>query len=184
MADFKDSIKILMELEFNNPGNALHKNKTESGYTYMGIYQKAHPKWEGWKIVLEYLEKYKNIKIASKNLYINEPLTFLVNLFYKKTFWDKANLDLINSQKISNEIFIFGVNSGMPVAIKTAQKLVGISPDGDVRAKTIKTLNNFDEKVFDAEYDLLEQKHYAMLIERNPKLKIYANGWRNRSIAV
>lgn len=184
MADIEKAMKILMALEFNNPENALHRNKTESGYTYMGIYQKAHPKWVGWRIVLEYLEKYKNIKIASKNLYINDSLTDLVNLFYKKVFWDKANLDAITSQKIANEIFIFGVNAGMPVAIKTAQKLVKINPDGDVGEKTMDVLNNFDENVFDLEYDLLEQKHYAMLTERNPKLKIYANGWRNRSLAV
>lgn len=184
MADIEKAMKILMGLEFNNPENALHRNKTESGYTYMGIYQKAHPKWEGWKIVLEYIERYKNIKVASKNLYSNEHLTDLVNLFYKKAFWDKANLDSVTSQKIADEIFIFGVNAGMPTAIKTAQKLVKINPDGDVGEKTIAVLNSFDENVFDAEYDLLEQKHYTILIGRNPKLKIYANGWRNRSLAV
>lgn len=184
MADFKESMKILMDLEFNNPENALHKNKTESGYTYMGIYQKAHPKWEGWKIVIGYLEKYKNIRIASRNLYMNESLINLVGLFYKKIFWDKANLNHIISQKIADEIFIFGVNAGISTAIKTAQKIAKITPDGDAGEKTITALNKFDENVFDKEYDLLEQKHYAALIERNPKLKIYANGWRNRSVAV
>lgn len=183
MADIEKAMKILMGLEFSNPENALHKNPTESGYTYMGIYQKAHPKWIGWSIINEYLGIYKNIKIASKNLYENEALTRLVNLFYKKMFWDKANLDSITSQKIADEIFIFGVNAGMPIAIKTAQRLVKINPDGDVGEKTINILNNFDENVFDSGYDLLEQKHYDMLIERNPKLKIYANGWRNRSLA-
>lgn len=184
MADIGKAMKILMGLEFNDPENALHKNKTESGYTYMGIYQKAHPKWIGWEIILEYIGRYKNIKIASKNLYENEVLTRLVNLFYKKTFWDKANLDAITSQKIADEIFIFGVNAGMSVAIKTAQRLIKINPDGDVGEKTLSILNSFDPNVFDSEYDLLEQKHYAMLVERNPKFKIYANGWRNRSSAV
>ncbi|EAJ5705084.1 peptidoglycan domain protein, partial [Campylobacter fetus] len=27
-----------MKLEFNNPHDALHKNKTENGFTFMGIY--------------------------------------------------------------------------------------------------------------------------------------------------
>lgn len=184
MTDFKKSMKILMDLEFNNPENALHKNPTESGYTYMGIYQKAHSKWIGWGFVNEYLGLYKNIKIASRNLYENEALTRLVDLFYKKAFWDIAKLDSISSQKIADEIFIFGVNTGMPTAIKTAQKLVGLNPDGDVGEKTISVLNNFDEKVFDSKYDLLEQAHYSKLIEMNPKFKIYANGWRNRSLAV
>lgn len=184
MADIKKAMKILMDLEFNNPENVLHKNPTESGYTYMGIYQKAHPKWEGWKIILEYIEKYKNIKIASKNLYTNELLTDLVNLFYKKSFWDIAKLDLVNSQKIASEIFIFGVNVGMGIAIKTAQKLVMSNVNGLSDDRTILALNSFDEKVFDAEYDRLEQKYYETLIAANSKFKIYANGWRNRSLAV
>ena len=39
---FKRALEILYKLEFNNPQNALHKNPTESGYTFMGIYETAH----------------------------------------------------------------------------------------------------------------------------------------------
>ncbi|WP_303296956.1 hypothetical protein [Campylobacter fetus] len=39
MANFRKSMEILLKLEFNNPNDALHKNKTENGFTFMGIYQ-------------------------------------------------------------------------------------------------------------------------------------------------
>jgi len=184
MADFNESMKILMRLEFSNPENALHKNKTETGYTYMGIYQTAHPKWSGWIVVNDFLKKFKDIKMASRELYKNETLTRLVYLFYKKTFWDIARLDEVDSQKMADEIFIFGVNAGMGVAVKVAQRLVGLFADGKIGSETLDTLNKFGEVVFDKQYDLLEQEHYNKLIAKNTKFKIYANGWRNRSIAV
>lgn len=184
MADFNESMKILMKLEFSNPENALHKNKTESGFTYMGIYQTAHPKWAGWLIVSDFIKKYKDIKITSKELYKNDTLTRLVYLFYKKTFWDIARLDEVDSQKMADEIFIFGVNAGMGVAVKVAQRLVGLFADGKIGSETLDRLNKFNEVVFDKQYDSLEQEHYNNLIAKNPKLKIYANGWRNRSIAI
>ncbi len=47
MANFRKSMEILLKLEFNNPHDALHKNKTENGFTFMGIYQGAHASWSG-----------------------------------------------------------------------------------------------------------------------------------------
>jgi len=184
MADFQKSMDILMELEFSNPGNALHKNPTEGRYTYMGIYQKAWPKWTGWMIVNDILKKNTTTEGASRDCAKNDTLTKLVYVFYKRVFWDIARLDDVVSQKIADEIFIFGVNAGMPTAVKTAQKIVGVFQDGAAGPMTIEALNEFDEEIFDAKYDLSEQEYYKKLIDRNPKLKIYANGWRNRSIAV
>jgi len=184
MADFNESMKILMELEFSNPKNALHKNKTENGYTYMGIYQTAHPNWSGWLIVSDFMKKYKEIAIASQKLMEDALLTKLVYMFYKKNFWDIARLDSVFSQHNASEIFVFGVNAGMGVAVKAAQRVIGASLNGKMDTETLEKLNKFQEKVFDEQYDLMEQEHYNRLIAKNPKLKIYANGWRNRSVAV
>ena len=41
MASMDKVFDIMLKLEFNSPANALHTNKTEIGYTFMGIYQKA-----------------------------------------------------------------------------------------------------------------------------------------------
>ena len=184
MAKIEDSLKILMRLEFNNSSNALHQNPTEPVYTYMGIYQKAHPKWEGWRIIKESIARLGNIKLASIELYKNKDLLSSVEWFYKKIFWDVARLDEINIQHTANEIFIFGVNAGMPTAIKAAQRLVGLQANGKMGDETVFVLNNFKPEVFDSSYDILEQEHYDSLIKKNFKLKIYATGWRTRALAV
>lgn len=185
MANFEKSMKILMELEFSSPSDALHKNPTEPVYTYMGIYYKAHPTWDGWRIVRETLSKYNNnLKLASEMLYINPELTKMVYSFYKSKFWDVARLDEVNNQNTADEIMIFGVNVGMRTAIKTAQGLVGFvgdDVDGKVGKATLRVLNSFDSTVFDEEFDKLENDYYQELIEADPERKIYAKGWRKRA---
>ena len=52
MANFNEAFQILMRLEFSKPEDALDRNPTESGWTFMGIYQDAHPHWAGWDEIL------------------------------------------------------------------------------------------------------------------------------------
>ena len=186
MADFEKSLDILMILEFSSKQNALEKNKTESGYTFMGIYHTAHPAWKGWEIVEEEVKKCKyDIKKASASLYDNKTLLVLVKEFYKVNFWDIARLDEVTEQRVADEIFIFGVNVGMKLAIKKTQEYLGLQDDGVVGTQTLAKLNSVDVEVFDVEFDtLVEQKHYEYIISKYPEKKIFANGWRNRSLAV
>ncbi|MBF0898546.1 MAG: peptidoglycan domain protein, partial [Campylobacter concisus] len=45
-------------------------------------------------------------------------------------------------------------------------------------------INKVDEEKFDKEFDRAELEYYNMLIKQNPKLRVYANGWRRRAEAV
>ena len=184
MANIKDGLDILYKLEFNSPQNVLEKNKTEDGYTLFGIYQKANPDWHGWNTVIAMMNQYQDMKIVSRRLYDNEYIRSLVEELYKEKYWNVAKLDNIESQHKANEIFIFGVNAGMKIAIKTAQQIVGTKDDGIVGNKTIELVNKFDEAQFDLMYDDREILYYDDIIRHNPEKKIYANGWRNRAIAV
>ena len=66
MADFTKSYEKMLNLEFSGGTNALHKNKTESGLTWMGIYEKAHPNWQGWEKIKQILNQTNDIKKASE----------------------------------------------------------------------------------------------------------------------
>jgi lysozyme family protein len=184
MANIEKSMELLMSLEHSNIKNALHKNKTETGYTYKGIYQTAWPDWIGWNYVLYAISVKDTLEEASEYLERYEILQELVNDFYKEKFWDLARLDEVTSQKMADEIFIFGVNTGMSTSVKRAQKLVGCVADGSVGHTTIKYLNSYDESKFDIEFDELEKEYYALLIEKKPYLKVYKNGWNKRADAV
>lgn len=185
MADFKKSMEILKQVEHSGRNDKLlHKNKNEIGLTFFGIYQGAHPKWKGWDIIKRYLEFTPDIKQCSKILANVTDLYSLVCDFYKKEFWDKARLDEVKSQKIADEIFIFGVNANMKIAAIKAQFLVDALPDGNIGSKTLALLNNYDENKFDILFDEQEIEYYNKLVRLHEKFKINEAGWHNRAKAV
>lgn len=183
MANIEDIFDTLMKLEFNSPKNALHWNKNEKGYTFMGIYQVAHPKWIGWNVIGVLVDKFGREK-ASEILYKDEDMLKLVKDFYYKNFWRRMRLDEVEHQQVANEMFIFGVNAGCKAAVRLAQEVVGVTKDGLIGPNTIRALNKCNPEVFDVEYDKKETEYYEGLIAKNPSLKIYANGWRNRALLV
>lgn len=182
MAYLENSMALLKQVEHSNRNDKLlHKNKGEKGLTFYGIYEAAHPNWKGWSIIKRYLANTPDIKQCSIQLSNVSDLMALVYEFYRREFWNKADLDSITEQRKADEIFIFGTNAGMPVAIKKAQELVGVYIDGDVGPKTIKAINEYDVEKFDVFYDLEEKEHYDTLIARKDALRINQKGWYNRA---
>ena len=183
MSNFTKSMQFLTRLEFSSPSFVLHKNETENGLTFFGIYECAHPNFNGWELVKQVL-KGKSLKEASVILYNNSDLVALVYEFYKREFWDKMRLDEVESDLKASEIFIFGVNVDTKPAVRVLQRLLNVTVDGVMGAQTLKALNAYDEGKFNVEFDSYEIAYYASLVSKNPKLKIYANGWKNRALAV
>lgn len=186
MAEISKTLKLVWEVEYNNdPKRALEQNPGETGLTYKGIYETAHPNWAGWTAVKSVLMKCGgDKKKAGIELEKDVIVQKQVEDLYKEVFWDKAKLDEVVSQQIANEIFIAGVNMGMKKAVMMAQRLVGVSQDGVVGPKTLMAINAFDDTIFDEMYDILEKDYYDQIVVNNPSKKIYAKGWRNRAVAV
>lgn len=185
MAKLDEAMKILSWLEHNNDNTrVLHKNKGELGLTFFGIYQSAHPTLSIWNTINQVLKSESNTKKAGPILMKDSELLKQVNIFYKREFWDKMRLDEINSQHIANEIFIFGVNVNWKIAIKEAQKLIGVAADGIIGTQTLKALNNYDEKVFDKKFDDVEIAYYEQIVKNKPHLAHNLKGWINRALYV
>lgn len=184
MASMDKVFDIMLKLEFNSPANALHVNKTETGYTFMGIYQKAHPNLVMWKQIDETVKRHKKLSDASIELYSNKVLLEEVKMFYKKNFWDRMRLDEITDQHKANEMFVFGVNAGCGRSVRLAQLVVGTVADGLIGPKTIAAINSYDVDEFDREFDEEEIKYYEAIVRNNPEKKIFLNGWKNRAKAV
>ena len=145
MKNFTNAFYTLMSLEFNNPKNALHKNPNEKGLTFMGIYETAHPNWQGWGQVRAAINAYGDLEKASVSLYNDDALIEKVKIFYKKEFWDKMRLDEVDSELKACELFVFGVNVDTVPAVRVLQKLLGVVVDGIMGTLTLKALNNYDE---------------------------------------
>ncbi|WP_281950287.1 glycoside hydrolase family 108 protein [Nitrosophilus kaiyonis] len=184
MADFNHAFEVLKHLEFKDCSDALHWNEGEQGWTFMGIYQNAHPNSKIWKELEKYQEIEKDPKKLSRLLCNNITAMQEVKNIYRMKYWNRAKLYDVKSQKKAEEIFVFGVNVGIENAIKKAQELVGVKADGIVGPKTLKALNEYDKDLFDAGYDFEEIKYYKELINKNPKFAKYEKGWVNRAKAV
>lgn len=179
--NYTQAFNLLMSLEFSRPENALHKNPTESGLTFMGIYETANPNWQGWGQVRAAINAYGDMKKASVALYNDDALVNLVASFYKKTYWDALNLDSVNSQIKANELFCFAVNVGVKSAVRVLQNMLGLQSDGIMGEQTLKALNAYDTAAFDTDFDRAEIAYYRNLIRKNPSLGIYERGWENRA---
>lgn len=179
--NYTQAFNLLMSLEFSRPENALHKNPTENGLTFMGIYEIANPSWSGWKQIKTAINAYGDLKKASVALYNDDALVNLVANFYKKTYWDALSLDDVNSQIKANELFCFAVNVGTKNAVRVLQDMLGLQCDGIMGQETLRALNNYSEQAFDVDFDRAEIAYYRNLIRKNPRLGIYERGWENRA---
>lgn len=112
---------------------------------------------------------------------------------YKQFWWDKFRYSDIKDQTIATKVFDFAVNMGAKRAHillqRTLNNLYGLrlTVDGVLGNATISVVN--------AVSDLQEQqllnaycdeawKFYKKLMIDNPKLKVFAKGWRNRAYSL
>lgn len=179
--NYTQAFNLLMSLEFSRPENTLHKNPTENGLTFMGIYEVANPSWSGWKQIKTAINAYGDLKKASVALYNDDALVNLVASFYKTNYWDALNLDSVDSQIKTNELFCFAVNVGTKSAIRVLQDMLGLQCDGIMGQETLRALNSYNEQAFDVDFDRAEIAYYRNLIRKNPRLGIYEQGWENRA---
>lgn len=98
---------------------------------------------------------------------------------FKTMYWDKAKLDQVKSQKVANIIVQMIWGSGAS-QIKTVQKLVGVTADGVVGAKTLAAINAKDETIL---FDMLYAKramYFQQICITTPSNKVFLKGWLNR----
>lgn len=178
---FKKSFEEMLNLELSSPYNALHFNKGESGYTFMGIYEGAHPNWKGWEIVYRTLKLYKDLEKTSYECYQNIFLIDLVEKFYKANFWNRLKLDEVKSDRIADLIFKFAVNVGIKRAVRYAQMVANVRIDCIIGANTINALNTLDSGYFEERYKAEFVRFYESLAKRNPnRYGRFLKGWINR----
>lgn len=164
MAQFEPAFEIMMA---NEGGYKLTNNPHDrGGQTYAGISRKFWPSWQGWA----YVDRGEI------------PPTQLVRAFYKTNFWDVVRGDELTDNRIASSIFNFAVNTGVKVAVKLAQIVVGVTPDGSLGEKTLIALNASPASTFIPNYTLAKIARYRDIVRRDPTQKVFLLGWINRSL--
>ena len=137
------------------------------GMTYAGIARKPNPNWKGWQFI-----DLKDFGSA----------TPLVREFYKLHFWDRVRGDDITNQAIAETIFNFAVNTGVGVASKLAQLIVGTTPDGAIGPKTVERLNICTAEKFLPAYALAKIQRYVNICMKDRSQSKFLLGWTRRSL--
>lgn len=101
-------------------------------------------------------------------------------------FYYKLKLDQINNLYISAHLLDHGVNAGISNGVKCLQRAlndilsIDIIVDGKIGPVTISEINNSNPKTLLSKLIEEREKYYKSLVDKNPKLKKFLNGWLNR----
>jgi lysozyme family protein len=139
------------------------------GMTYAGIARNPNPRWPGWGLI-------------DQGALNNPLLTGMVRNFYKVEFWDRIRGDEIANSVVAENIFNFGVNTGVKVAVKLAQLIVGATPDGSVGDVTLQKFNSVEPESFKKAYALAKITRYADICNKNRTQSKFLLGWINRTL--
>jgi lysozyme family protein len=166
MADFNAAFEKMIADE---GGYVLHTIPGDTGgMTYAGIARNKNPQWGGWHLI--------------DNNQQGTVLTGVVRGFYKTEFWDRLRGDEITNQVVAESVFNFGVNTGMGVAVKLAQLIVGATPDGAVGNVTLQKFNTIDGEAFKKAYALAKITRYADICNKNRTQSKFLLGWIQRTL--
>jgi lysozyme family protein len=168
MADFNAAFEKMIADE---GGYVLHTIPGDTGgMTYAGIARNKNPNWGGWNLI-------------DHNEINNALLTSFVRAFYKTEFWDRLRGDEVANQVVAESVFNFGVNTGLSVAVKLAQLIVGATPDGAVGDKTVEKFGNVEPEAFKKAYALAKITRYADICNKNRSQSKFLLGWLNRTLS-
>ena len=102
------------------------------------------------------------------------------NYIFKKGYWDRYKADSINNQSIANLCVDWLWTSGV-YGIKYVQRILGVADDGIVGSKTIAAINGYpSQKDLFGKIWARRKKHFDDIVKKNPKQKVFLNGWYNR----
>ncbi len=102
---------------------------------------------------------------------------------FKTGYWDRWQGDNIRSQSVANMLVDWLWCSGS-YGIRIPQRVLGVSVDGSVGAKTLAALNAQDPKTI---FNRLKQERLdfiSRICQTRPQNRKYKKGWENRINAI
>lgn len=138
--------------------------------------------WTMYGIVVDDVAAYRKVSPHSiteqemKSLTVTE-----ATAIYKQQYWDKMSLDQVNAQNVATAIMDIGVNRGVSIGAKYAQKVVGVTADGAIGPISLSAINACNPNSFIKQIESLDYAGYQAILAENPSDQIYAAGWDARA---
>lgn len=95
------------------------------------------------------------------------------------SFWLKCGAENF-PYSIALALFDGSVNCGVRAATILLQRALKVKEDGILGPRTIAAAQSIPQKVLFAEYIRLRKRYYRVIMERNPNLRAFYEGWLNR----
>jgi lysozyme family protein len=156
MSDKTNLFNRCIEVVLKNEGGYVNHPKDPGGETNMGITKRDYPDLD--------------IKHLSRNHAI---------MIYYNDYWSKMNLLSLIDDRLILHIFDMGVNAGPKTAIKMAQRIVEVKPDGIIGPETTEMINQYPGDLLNM-YKQERRKYYFAIARRKPDLQVFLPGWLNR----
>lgn len=99
---------------------------------------------------------------------------------FKSEYWDKCKGDEINSQSVANILVDWAYNSGVRIAVKHLQSILGVQQDGILGPATLAAINQKEPRILFNCLKQLRVDYYNSIVEKRPSQKCFYNGWINR----
>jgi len=191
MADFQEALKKTLAWE----GGYVDDPDDAGGETFCGIARRYHPSWSGWEIIEKLKQNAGGGKALTKELADNNELKEAVSRFYKESYWERFQGDMIPDQAVAEELFDTGVNMGLRQGVSFLQEALNllnrngqsydeILEDGLFGPATLSTLEaycNIDSVTpLLTVMNLLQGMRYIESMRRSPVQEKYARGWLKR----
>ena len=203
MADFNKSYELLQEWENRKTagGWIVYSNHIadSGGETVFGVARVKNPHLAMWREVdlikqqldKEYKAECKNYSVGSREyaLKISQELMKRQSIrsecrnFYYAEYWLKMKCDIVANDDFATNLFLLGVNAGTKRAIRVGQEACGIIADGIIGKNTVQAWR-LAEKQQVLKFTSIEIDYYHSLAKKNPKNKVFLEGWLNRARAI
>ncbi len=111
---------------------------------------------------------------------------FAKEIYYHR-WWLKYRYERITNLTVATKVVDLAINMGANRAHKVVQRAVNhvypglLVVDGILGVKSLVAINHMPEKVLMDEIRLEAKEYYLSLVERNPKLNVFINGWLRRA---
>ena len=176
MPGFRDALKKVLKSEGGYVNHILDTGKR----TNFGITQKVYEAYIGRKLVGPDLDAKKGQPMAEAETIMRNMPQGNAEAIYKKNYWDVVKGDNITRYTMAFLLFDQAVNRGPASAIKQAQTILGIFPDGKMGAETLKRLNATDESKFNQSYLQASETFYKNIVSKKPDQVVHLKGWLAR----
>ncbi|MGK3227411.1 murein L,D-transpeptidase catalytic domain-containing protein [Enterobacter soli] len=150
-----------------NEGGYTNHPEDRGGPTNKGITLKEFSQYLGRNDVTE--DDLKDISIE------------MINIIYKKNYWDVLNLGQVSDQSIATALFDMGVLCGPGTALRLCQEVLGINPTKKINRETLELINNISDEKFIPMFAGKNIERFNQIVATKPDQNVFLKGWINRA---